>query len=228
MARILIIEDDADIAAIERDYLTLSGYEVTICADGPSGLQAALAGGYDLLLLDLMLPGMDGFTICQQVRQQQNLPILMVSARTGDTDKIRGLGFGADDYIEKPFSPGVLVARVRAHLAQVQRLQPQAADTLTVGPLTAEPEARRILKNGAEIPLKNREYELLLFLMRHPGQVFSREDLYELIWGLESMGDNITVAVHIGRIRDKIEDDPASPRLLQTVWGVGYRLNKGD
>ena len=228
MARILIIEDDADIAAIERDYLTLSGYEVTICADGPSGLQAALAGGYDLLLLDLMLPGMDGFTICQQVRQQQNLPILMVSARTGDTDKIRGLGFGVDDYIEKPFSPGVLVARVRAHLAQVQRLQPQAADTLTVGPLTAEPEARRILKNGAEIPLKNREYELLLFLMRHPGQVFSREDLYELIWGLESMGDNITVAVHIGRIRDKIEDDPASPRLLQTVWGVGYRLNKGD
>lgn len=175
-----------------------------------------------------MLPGMDGFTICQQVRQKQNLPILMVSARTGDTDKIRGLGFGADDYIEKPFSPSVLVARVRAHLAQVQRLQPQAADTLTVGPLTAEPEARRILKNGTELPLKNREYELLLFLMRHPGQVFSREDLYELIWGLESMGDNITVAVHIGRIRDKIEDDPASPRLLQTVWGVGYRLNKGD
>ena len=228
MARILIIEDDADIAAIEHDYLTLSGYEVTICPDGPSGLRAALAGGYDLLLLDLMLPGMDGFTICREVRQKQNLPILMVSARTGDTDKIRGLGFGADDYIEKPFSPRVLVARVRAHLAQVQRLQPQAADTLTVGPLTAEPEARRILKNGAELPLKNREYELLLFLMRHPGQVFSREDLYELIWGLESMGDNITVAVHIGRIRDKIEDDPAAPRLLQTVWGVGYRLNKGD
>lgn len=177
-----------------------------------------------------MLPGVDGFTICKQVREQKKLPILMVSARTGDADKIRGLGFGADDYIEKPFSPSVLVARVKAHLAQVERLRPseEPESQITVGPLTAKPGARQVFKNGTEIPLKNREYELLLFLMRHPGQVFSREDLYELIWGLESMGDNITVAVHIGRIRDKIEDDPQNPRLLQTVWGVGYRLNKGD
>lgn len=154
----------------------------------------------------------------------------MVSARTADADKIRGLGFGADDYIEKPFSPSVLVARVKAHLAQVQRLAPQKRpdDTITVGQLTAEPAARRITKNGAELPLKNREYELLLFLMRHPGQVFSREDLYERIWGLESMGDNITVAVHVGRIREKLEDDPSDPRLLQTVWGVGYRLRVPD
>ena len=227
MARILIIEDDADIAAIERDYLSLAGFDVTIEPDGAAGLQTALADDFDLLLLDLMLPGADGFTICRQVREKKKLPILMASARTCDADKIRGLGFGADDYIEKPFSPGVLVARVKAHLAQVERLQPEKRDESIVaaGPLTARPDARQIFKNGAELPLKNREYELLLFLMRHPGQVFSREDLYELIWGLESMGDNITVAVHVGRIREKIEDNPASPSLLQTVWGVGYRLN---
>ena len=229
MANILIIEDDADIAAIERDYLSLAGYDVTIEPDGTRGLQAALTGSFDLLLLDLMLPGTDGFTICRPVREQKKLPILMVSARTGDADKIRGLGFGADDSIEKPFSPSVLVARVKVHLAQVERLQlsKQAENAITAGPLTAKLDARQIFKNGAELPLKNREYEPLLFLMRHPGQVFSREDLCELIWGLESMGDNITVAVHVGRIREKLEDDPQNPKLLQTVWGVGYRLNAG-
>ena len=229
MANILIIEDDADIAAIERDYLSLAGYDVTIEPDGTRGLQAALTGSFDLLLIDLMLPGTDGFTICRPVREQKKLPILMVSARTGDADKIRGLGFGADDSIEKPFSPSVLVARVKVHLAQVERLQlsKQAENAITAGPLTAKLDARQIFKNGAELPLKNREYELLLFLMRHPGQVFSREDLCELIWGLESMGDNITVAVHVGRIREKLEDDPQNPKLLQTVRGVGYRLNAG-
>ena len=229
MANILIIEDDADIAAIERDYLSLAGYDVAIEPDGTRGLQAALTGSFDLLLLDLMLPGTDGFTICRPVREQKKLPILMVSARTGDADKIRGLGFGADDSIEKPFSPSVLVARLKVHLAQVERLQlsKQAENAITAGPLTAKLDARQIFKNGAELPLKNREYELLLFLMRHPGQVFSREDLCELIWGLESMGDNITVAVHVGRIREKLEDDPQNPKLLQTVWGVGYRLNAG-
>ena len=229
MANILIIEDDADIAAIERDYLSLAGYDVSIEPDGTRGLQAALTGSFDLLLLDLMLPGTDGFTICRPVREQKKLPILMVSARTGDADKIRGLGFGADDSIEKPFSPSVLVARLKVHLAQVERLQlsKQAENAITAGPLTAKLDARQIFKNGAELPLKNREYELLLFLMRHPGQVFSREDLCELIWGLESMGDNITVAVHVGRIREKLEDDPQNLKLLQTVWGVGYRLNAG-
>ena len=229
MAKILIVEDDADIAAIERDYLELGGYEVTICADGTAGLRAALEGEYDLLLLDLMLPGTDGFTICRAVREKKDIPILMVTALDQDVDKIRGLGFGADDYIEKPFSPSVLVARVKAHLAQYRRLKPAPAgkDTpLCVGALTADPVQRSIRKNGTELPLKNKEYELLLFLMRHPGQVFSREDLYELIWGLESMGDNITVAVHINRLREKIEDEPARPKLLQTVWGVGYRLCK--
>jgi len=225
--RILIVEDDADIAAIERDYLELGGYAVTIAPDGTTGLDAALHQPFDLLILDVMLPGVDGFTICKRVRAEKDIPILMVTARSEDVDKIRGLGFGADDYIEKPFSPSVLVARAKAHLAQYDRLKPHAnvPQTLTVGPLTADPTTRRITKNGVEVPLKNKEYELLLFLMRHPEQVFSREDLYELIWGLESMGDNITVAVHINRLREKIEDVPAEPKLLQTVWGVGYRLH---
>ena len=225
--RILIVEDDADIAAIERDYLELDGYAVSIAPDGTTGLDAALHQPFDLVILDIMLPGVDGFTICKRVRAEKDIPILMVTARGEDVDKIRGLGFGADDYIEKPFSPSVLVARVKAHLAQYARLKPGAAapQTITVGSLTADPAARRITRNGVEIPLKNKEYELLLFLMRHPEQVFSREDLYELIWGLESMGDNITVAVHINRLREKIEDDPAQPKLLQTVWGVGYRFH---
>ena len=224
--RILIVEDDADIAAIERDYLELGGYSVTIAPDGTSGLDTALHQPFDLILLDVMLPGVDGFTICRQVRAEKDIPILMVTARGEDIDKIRGLGFGADDYIEKPFSPSVLAARVKAHLAQYDRLKPHAdaPQTITVGPLTADPVARRVTKNGVEVPLKNKEYELLVFLMRHPEQVFNREDLYELIWGLESMGDNITVAVHINRLREKLEDDPADPKLLQTVWGVGYRL----
>lgn len=225
--RILIVEDDADIAAIERDYLELGGYAVTIAPDGTTGLDAALHQPFDLILLDVMLPGIDGFAICKQVRAEKDIPILMVTARGEDVDKIRGLGFGADDYIEKPFSPSVLVARVKAHLAQYARLKPctDAPKSITVGSLTVDPAARRITKNGVEIPLKNKEYELLFFLMRHPEQVFSREDLYELIWGLESMGDNITVAVHINRLREKIEDTPADPKLLQTVWGVGYRLH---
>ena len=225
MAKILIIEDDADIAAIGRDYLELGGYEVSVCTDGAAGLAAALEQPFDLLLLDLMLPGMDGFTICRKVREAKDIPILMVTALGKDVDKIRGLGYGADDYIEKPFSPSVLVARVKAHLAQYRRLKPAAVETalLTAGPLAADTACHQITKNGVPVPLKNKEYELL-FLMRHPGQVFSREDLYEMIWGLESLGDNITVAVHMKRLREKIEDDPDAPRLLQTVWGVGYKL----
>lgn len=225
--RILIVEDDADIAAIERDYLELGGYAVTIAPDGTTGLNAALHQPFDLILLDVMLPGIDGFAICKQVRAEKDIPILMVTARGEDVDKIRGLGFGADDFIEKPFSPSVLVARVKAHLAQYARLKPctDTPKSITIGSLTADPAARRITKNGVEVPLKNKEYELLFFLMRHPEQVFSREDLYELIWGLESMGDNITVAVHINRLREKIEDIPADPKVLQTVWGVGYRLH---
>ena len=227
MAKILIAEDERPISELVKRNLMLVGHTAAQAFDGPCALEMAGAERFDLVLLDVMLPGIDGFAICKQVRAEKDIPILMVTARGEDVDKIRGLGFGADDYIEKPFSPSVLVARVKAHLAQYARLKPCAdtPKTITVGPLTADPAARRITKNGVEVPLKNKEYELLFFLMRHPEQVFSREDLYELIWGLESMGDNITVAVHINRLREKIEDTPADPKLLQTVWGVGYRLH---
>lgn len=228
MAKILIVEDDPDIAAIKRDYLLLSEFETDIAEDGLTGLDMALRNDYALILLDLMLPGMDGFTICKKLREKKDVPILMVTARTEDVDKIRGLGFGADDYIEKPFSPSVLVARVKAHLSQYKRLKPQSSDNagvINAGPIAADVERRSITVREKELSLTNKEYELLLFLMRHPNQVFGREDLYELIWGLESMGDNITVAVHVNRLREKIETDPSKPELIQTVWGVGYRLN---
>lgn len=227
MSRILIIEDDKEIAGIERDYLELEGMEADVAADGLGGLEAALGGSYDLVLLDLMLPGMDGFSVCRRLREKLDIPILMVTARTQDIDKIRGLGFGADDYIEKPFSPAVLVARVKANLAQYSRLRLKREDSavITAGALTIDAAARTVAVHGKPVALTNKEFELLLFLARHPNQVFSREDLYELIWGLESMGDNITVAVHVNRLRDKLEDDPSNPQLIQTVWGVGYRLN---
>ena len=226
MSRILIIEDDAEIAEIERDYLSLDGFEADIALDGLTGLEKAQTGGYDLVLLDLMLPGLDGFSVCRKLRETMDIPILMVTARTQDVDKIRGLGFGADDYIEKPFSPAVLVARVKAHLAQYRRLKPQRKEdtVLTAGALRIDTGSHSASVDGKPLSLTNKEYELLLFLARHPNQVFSREDLYEIIWGLESMGDNITVAVHVNRLREKIEKDPSRPQLIQTVWGVGYRL----
>ncbi len=227
MAKILIIEDDRAISDIERDYLELSGFETETAYDGVDGLNKALAGGHDLILLDLMLPGLDGFSVCKKLREKIDIPILMVTARTQDIDKIRGLGFGADDYIEKPFSPGVLVARVKANLAQYDRLKPKpqaGGASVAAGPFVMDSDAHTASVNGRELQLKNKEFELLLFLLRHPNQVFSREDLYELIWGLESMGDNITVAVHINRLREKIESDPSKPEYIQTVWGVGYRL----
>ena len=227
MSKILIIEDDREIAEIERDYLELDGFASDIASDGVSGLEKALKGDYDLILLDLMLPGMDGFSVCKRLREKLDIPILMVTARTQDIDKIRGLGFGADDYIEKPFSPGVLVARVKAHLAQYTRLKPRQAEStvISVGPISIDTDARTVTARGTAVTLTNKEYELLLFLARHPNQIFSREDLYEMIWGLESMGDNITVAVHVNRLREKLEEDPAKPQLIQTVWGVGYRLS---
>lgn len=227
MAEILIIEDDRAIAEIERDYLELSGFETDIAYDGIEGLEKALGRHYDLILLDLMLPGLDGFTLCRKLREKLLVPILMVTARTQDIDKIRGLGYGADDYIEKPFSPSVLVARVMANLAQYERLRPEPpaeSGIVKAGPFELDDRARTIKLSGAELNLKNKEFELLRFLLRHPNQVFSREDLYELIWGLESMGDNITVAVHINRLREKVEADPSNPEYIQTVWGVGYRL----
>ncbi len=226
MTKILIVEDDAAIAAIERDYLIINGFEVDIAEDGRSGLNRGCTGAYDLILLDLMLPEMDGFEVCRKLRERTNIPILMVTARREDIDKIRGLGLGADDYIEKPFSPGVLVAKVKANLAQYQRLtgKRKAPSEITLGNVSIHTGTHRVFVDGREIELKNKEYELLLFLMLNVDMVFDRETLYEKVWGLDAMGDNATVAVHINRLREKIEQDPAKPRYIETVWGAGYRF----
>ena len=226
MEKILIIEDDEAIAAIERDYLEIDGFSVEIAPDGVTGLDKGLGGGFDLILLDLMLPGLDGFTVCRKLREQLDIPILMVTARQEDIDKIRGLGLGADDYIEKPFSPSVLVARVKANLAQYRRLsgKGKAPSEITLGGIRLNTGTHRVFVDGKEIELKNKEYELLLFLMLNVDLVFDRETLYERVWGMDAMGDNATVAVHINRLREKIEKNPAKPRYIETVWGAGYRF----
>lgn len=226
MPNILIIEDDLSIAAIERDYLELSDFTVEIATDGLSGLERGRSGEFDLILLDLMLPGLDGFSVCRKLREHVKIPILMVTARQEDIDKIRGLGLGADDYIEKPFSPSVLVARVKAHLAHYQRLTQaeRCTSVLEIGGIRLNTETHRVYADGQEVELKNKEYEMLLFFMLNVDVVFSREILYERIWGMEAMGDSATVAVHINRLREKIEPDPSHPRYIQTVWGAGYRF----
>lgn len=227
MDKILIIEDDVAIAEIERDYLELDGFAVEIAADGNVGLERGLSGEHSLILLDLMLPGMDGFAICRALREQIDVPILMVTARQEDIDKIRGLGLGADDYIEKPFSPSVLVARVKAHLARYHRLtgSERTSGEIQIGGIRLNEETHRVYVDGREVELTNKEYELLLFFMLNVDVVFSREQLYERIWGWDAMGDSATVAVHINRLRKKIEQDPANPRYIVSVWGAGYRFN---
>lgn len=227
MDKILIIEDDVAIAEIERDYLELDGFAVEIAADGNVGLECGLSGEHSLILLDLMLPGMDGFAICRALREQIDVPILMVTARQEDIDKIRGLGLGADDYIEKPFSPSVLVARVKAHLARYRRLtgSERTSGEIQIGGIRLNEETHRVYVDGREVELTNKEYELLLFFMLNVDVVFSREQLYERIWGWDAMGDSATVAVHINRLRKKIEQDPANPRYIVSVWGAGYRFN---
>lgn len=223
MPHILIVEDDRAIARIEKDYLELNGFQVTLAEDGETGRKLALQQPFDLILLDVMLPKMDGFTLLQHLREQLDVPILLVTARTEDLDKIRGLGLGADDYIEKPFSPSVLVARVRANLAQYARLkQGDKGRLLQSGSLKLDTAARRVFLAEQEVPLKNKEYELLLFFMRNAGMVFDRETLYERVWGLEAMGDSATVAVHINRLREKLGEG-----VIQTVRGAGYRFS-GD
>ncbi|PWM98981.1 MAG: DNA-binding response regulator, partial [Massilioclostridium sp.] len=212
MKRILIIEDDDTIAAIERDYLAVNGLESDIAANGYDGLAMGRTGNYDLILLDLMLPGIDGFTVCRKLREAIDIPILMVTARQEDIDKIKGFGLGADDYITKPFSPNVLVARIKANLAQYDRLK--RSDTvekqeLQIGEVRIQQDSRRTFVGEREVELKNKEYELLLFLMMNPDVVFNKETLYERIWGYDAMGDNATVAVHINRLREKIEKDPS-------------------
>lgn len=229
MTRLLIAEDDPEIAMLERDYLEVEGYDVTVVDNGQQAVTEALNGDYSLLLLDLMLPGCSGYDVCRLIRDRIDVPILMVTARTESVDKIRGLGLGADDYIAKPFDPAELVARVKAHLSRYARLtgggqgEPEVLD---LGRVQILPRSWRVLKDGQEVKMPNREFALLKFLAEHPNTVFSKEKLFETIWGYEYVGDSATVTVHIGRIRDKVEDDPAHPSLIETVWGAGYRLNR--
>ncbi len=223
--KILIIEDDSDIAAIERDYLEISGYEVEICATGSDGMEKSLSGNFDLIILDIMLPEMDGFEVCKNIRSKIDIPIMMLTARKSDIDKIRGLGFGADDYIDKPFSPSVLVARVKSQLAQYERLKGSAdANKIILGNIILESDTHRVFVNDKEIFLPNKEFQLLEFLMTNANIVFSREILYDRIWGMNSFGNTSTVAVHINRLREAVELDPAKPKHLITVWGVGYKF----
>lgn len=226
MKKILIIEDDTDIAEIERDYLAINGCESVIETDGISGLNTVLKGGFDLILLDIMLPQMDGFSVCRRLREKLDIPILMVTAKKEDIDKIRGLGLGADDYIVKPFSPSELVARVQANLAAYDRLKnPQESrSVITVGAISINTGSHRVFVRDREVALKNKEYELLLFLVTNADMVFDKDALYEKIWGIDAAGDNSTVAVHINRLREKIEDDPSDPQYIETVWGAGYRF----
>lgn len=237
MAHVLIAEDDQRIAMLEKDYLEINGFTVTIASDGDEAMELLLAGGFDLLILDVMMPGKSGYDICREVRDRVDIPILMVTAKQESIDKIRGLGLGADDYIVKPFDPAELVARVKAHLARYQRLTGVAAEKGAANPHDAEDfcievgglkilaKSWKVIKDGQEIHFPNREFELLKYLAMNPNIVFSKEHLFEQIWGYDYVGDSATVMVHINRIREKIEDDPKRPQIIDTVWGAGYRLN---
>ena len=227
MKRILIIEDEESIAELEKDYLELSGFEVEIENDGAEGLKKALGEEFDLFILDLLLPGVDGFEICRKVREVKNTPIIMVSAKKEDIDKIRGLGLGADDYITKPFSPSEMVARVKAHLARYERLIGSSMpdnEIIEIRGLKIDKTARRVWVNGEEKNFTTKEFDLLTFLAQNPNHVYTKEELFNKIWDMESIGDIATVTVHIKKIREKIEFNTAKPQYIETIWGVGYRF----
>ena len=227
MSRILIVEDEVSIAELEKDYLELSGFEVEMEHTGDGGLVRAMNEEYDLLILDLMLPGVDGFEICRKVREVKNMPILMVSARKDDIDKIRGLGLGADDYITKPFSPSELVARVKAHLSRYERLigsNSPENEIIEIRGLKIDKTARRVYVNGIEKAFTTKEFDLLTFLASNPNHVYTKEELFREIWDMESVGDIATVTVHIKKIREKIETNTSKPQYIETIWGVGYRF----
>lgn len=221
MKRILIVEDDKDIASLERDYLELNNYEVYCAYDGQDGYQMIKDESFDLILLDVMLPRMSGLEICKKIRPLIKTPIIMVSAKTEDIDEIRALGLGADDYVEKPFSPSVLVAKINAHLKQVERYG-QNQNLFQIDDITINLKSHQVFKKGKEVMLKNKEYELLSFMMLNYNTVYSKEELYQKIWGQEALGDNATITVHINRLREKIEEIPSKPKHLCTVWGAGY------
>lgn len=225
--KILIVEDEVSIAELEKDYLELSGFEVKMKNDGLEGLNEALNSNYDLIILDIMLPSMDGFEICKRVREEKNTPILMVTAKKEDIDKIRGLGLGADDYITKPFSPSELVARVKAHLSRFERLtgsEKVQNNIIEIRGLKIDKTARRVWVDGEEKQFTTKEFDLLTFLAENPNHVFTKEELFQKIWDMDSIGDIATVTVHIKKIREKIEYNTAKPQYIETIWGVGYRF----
>ena len=231
--RILIVEDDADISMVEEAYLEAAGFKTRIITDGTGISSLIQKEEYDLILLDLMLPGKSGYEICREIRDKVDVPILMVTARTESVDKVRGLGLGADDYISKPFDPAELVARVNANLRQYERMlqrlpweKTEEPEEIIIQDLRILVNSWKVYKGEKEIKFPNREFELLKFLAMNPNIVFSKEQLFEKIWGYDYVGDSATVMVHINRIREKIEDDSKNPRILETVWGAGYRLNK--
>ena len=227
MSKILIVEDEEAIADLEKDYLELSGFDVEIENDGTSGMERALNEDFDMFILDLMLPGTDGFEICRKIREKKNTPVLMVSAKKDDIDKIRGLGLGADDYITKPFSPSELVARVKAHLARYELLigsTAQKNDIIEIRGIRIDKTARRVWVNEEEKQFTTKEFDLLTFLAENPNHVFTKDELFSKIWDMESIGDIATVTVHIKKIREKIEFNTAKPQYIETIWGVGYRF----
>lgn len=228
---ILIIEDDGDIAAIEQDYLEFNGFSSEVATTGPEGLEKGLSGNYSLILLDVMLPGMDGFQICKKLRETTDIPIVMVTARQEDVDQIRGLGLGADDYIQKPFSPSVLIAKIKSQLSRYKRLKGDTVGNngiIEIDNILLNSKTHQIFVDGEEKKVKNKEFQLLEFLMSNPNVVFSRDHLYTKIWGLDAIGDTATVAVHVNRLRDIIETNSAEPVHIQTVWGAGYKFVATD
>lgn len=229
MKNILIVEDDQSIANLQKDYLELSGFSVTMVANGTEALAAIGKDSYDLVILDIMLPGMDGFEVLKNIREKEDIPVLLVSARAEEIYKVNGLGLGADDYITKPFSSGELVARVKAHLKKFERMKERFGRSedhakLQVRGLEVHKESRRVFVNGQEVTLAHKEFDLLLFLFQNANRVFSKDELFERIWGMDALGDASTVTVHIARIREKIEENPSKPQYIGTVWGAGYRF----
>jgi DNA-binding response OmpR family regulator len=227
MKRILVIEDDVNIAELQRDFLQLNGYAVDIVSDGEQGLKQALTGAYDLITVDLMLPHRHGFEIVKEVRRVMEIPLIIISARGEDIDKIRGLGYGADDYLTKPFSLTELAARIKSHLQRYERLlgKKTGSGLISRGGLEINTESHQVYVNGRETPMTAKEYELLVFLASNPNIVFSKDRLYDAIWGEDYCGEIATVAVHIQKIRKKIEKDPSNPEYIETLWGTGYRFN---
>ena len=234
MRRVLIVEDDSKIAFLERDYLEAHGYETVVEENGLTGLRKALSEDFSLVLLDIMLPDMEGYEVCREIRKEKNVPIIFVTAKNDEIDKIRGLGLGADDFITKPFSPTELVARVSAHINRYERLvasvedkeKDDKHDVIEVGSLFIDIQARRVYLGGKEVNLANKEFDLLLFLAQHPNVVYSKDTLFDKIWGEEAIGETSTVTVHINRIREKIEKDMSEPEFIETVWGAGYRFRR--